>query len=405
MSKAAEKRKELTASAKQAEDKASDKAARAKKEADDLLQFRLCERQCVCSAETCQWSLHSICPAENCGALIYPLSQCTSEGCRLLKIQLNKQKAAEKKAKEVQDLVDFKICKDNIATFGREPLVCFCTAHVDTDICKWDGFAICENPPCQVLLPPMTFCRKRVCALYRKRSGTIPIAPRKKRQAPKKKVAKKVTSARQFDSDSSSAASDTPPRRKAPPRRTSARSTPPKPAVLDGSGTSSSESESGSDRDVESPPKVKTTPVKLGKKNAVKLVQKNQKKVLTREPTLTLDGDYVVSEIVEGPRKKDGKYLVRWEGYGSDDNTWEPRANLPDECFEDKEKSSDESGDDLPLHLTIAKPVENPKPVIPRLTPPRKNKFVPTVATRFGHAPAPDLPKLRKRPSATQFSL
>ena len=49
---------------------------------------------------------------------------------------------------------------------------------------------------------------------------------------------------------------------------------------------------------------------------------------LKRDRTLTLDGEWEIEEIRGGPRG-DGKYLCKWEGYGSDDNTWEPRSNLP----------------------------------------------------------------------------
>jgi hypothetical protein len=63
---------------------------------------------------------------------------------------------------------------------------------------------------------------------------------------------------------------------------------------------------------------------------------------------MTLPDVFQVSHIVSGPRKSDGKYEVKWMGYQSDENTWEPRKNLPDSCF-NEQLSSDESGDDQPL--------------------------------------------------------
>ena len=49
------------------------------------------------------------------------------------------------------------------------------------------------------------------------------------------------------------------------------------------------------------------------------------------------ENEYVVGEILnrrlvfetlDTPRDQDYEYLVQWEGYGSEENTWEPYENL-----------------------------------------------------------------------------
>ena len=43
-----------------------------------------------------------------------------------------------------------------------------------------------------------------------------------------------------------------------------------------------------------------------------------------------------MERIVSGPRLLDGAYLIKWAGFSSSANTWEPRSHLPDSVFEEE---------------------------------------------------------------------
>ena len=158
--------------------------------------------------------------------------------------------------------------------------------------------------------------------------------------------------------DSDSSAEITP--RKRIPRKSSERKRPVAAALLDGSGTSASETEPEQET-----PSPAATP----------------KKILQRDPTVTLDDEFEVDQILEGPRKKDGKFRVSWVGFPRSQCTWEPRRNLPDSCFPIT-GDSDESGDERPIHLQMRV-----------ITNPRSRKKKPTGVTPTP-TPTPPVPEI-----------
>jgi hypothetical protein len=253
-----------------------------------------------------------------------------------------KEELRLKAAQDEQDKKNFKICRDNHNIHGTDPLYCCCTAVLDgVTKCRWKGWELCLNPPCSVLLQPNKVCRKKMCAQWRKANGEIVRKPRPNKRAksttaaprPKRNAGRAVSSAKYYSDTSSDSSDDEPPTpRKQLPRRVFIRESPPKAALAESGTSSESEPE---------PPA--PTP---------------RQKKMVREPTLTLEGEYVIENILQGPRLADGKYLVRWQGYDASGDTWEPRANLPDDISNLMldESSSDESGDDQPLHLQVALP-------------------------------------------------
>jgi hypothetical protein len=67
------------------------------------------------------------------------------------------------------------------------------------------------------------------------------------------------------------------------------------------------------------------------KKNSKSTAKRNVPKTHPRQsskPTSTLNGNFFVDKIVQGPRPSDGKFLVKWLDYKHEANTWEPADNL-----------------------------------------------------------------------------
>ena len=56
----------------------------------------------------------------------------------------------------------------------------------------------------------------------------------------------------------------------------------------------------------------------------------NEPEGVPLQRTVTLEGEWQVEFIVEGPRMDDGLYRVRWEGFDVSDDTWEPPDHLSD---------------------------------------------------------------------------
>jgi hypothetical protein len=73
---------------------------------------------------------------------------------------------------------------------------------------------------------------------------------------------------------------------------------------------------------------------------------------------------FMFEDIIDGPRRKDGKYLVSWEGHAEDHNTWEPPTNTPTAHLEahrrrptlqtrDSDSDSDDEDSNVPIALLL----------------------------------------------------
>jgi hypothetical protein len=161
-----EKSKAVAITLAEAEQKSAEKA-NAKRVAEektqaDLLSFKLCKRKCACLGNTCQWLHHTICPVEECGALISPLSTCQSLCCVKQRRESKKAAVTAQANKATADKEEYTKCVTAIADFGK----CSCLA-----LCVWRFHRLCVNPPCGSLLDKGMNCRKRACLMYCKSNG------------------------------------------------------------------------------------------------------------------------------------------------------------------------------------------------------------------------------------------
>jgi hypothetical protein len=247
----------------------SKRALEAKKTAD-LLSYKLCQRKCACQEENCKWAYFTLCKEQGCGGLIEPLSSCVSSTCLKKRREAKKEEVKAKAAKQAADFKKYTNCQEQ----------CTCP----TAVCIWHKHRLCENPPCKVLLEEGANCRKRQCVKYRKDNGIAAQKPKPSSTPRKKKsrllTAKKPTSAKKTDGVSSDSEDD------------------------------NNSENAYNDSDSE-----------------------NQKS----EPSEASASDYEIETIVSGPCRKRGpkygKYEIKWLGYDTADNTWEPRVHIPDKTF------------------------------------------------------------------------
>ena len=60
----------------------------------------------------------------------------------------------------------------------------------------------------------------------------------------------------------------------------------------------------------------------------------NSRRVILPPPILPLDGEkgWIIEQILDVRKKGNGhQYLIKWEGFGDEDNTWETRTSLNDD--------------------------------------------------------------------------
>ena len=99
----------------------------------------------------------------------------------------------------------------------------------------------------------------------------------------------------------------------------------------------------------------KTKPVKpLRNANTKKVVQTKSMK-----QAVQTSSSFEIENIVSGPCVSKGpnlgKYEIKWLNYDSVDNTWEPRAHIPDEVMMeyDNQRQSSDSDDDEPIAASL----------------------------------------------------
>jgi hypothetical protein len=211
---------------------------------------------------------------DTCGALVKPLSTCQSQSC--VKERRNEKKAdlEAKAASDKKDIHDFYECvKTKLAT-GK----CCCPGE-----CKWKNHQLCPNPPCGILLSQGTNCRRKIGVKYRKDNGIVA-------NKPKKKTSTRTASNRLQKKHTTSALSSA----------NTSFTTKKKAKVADSSDSDSDGESSNSDDSV---------------------------------PSDSSEDQFEIETIVSGPSRKKGqrygKYEIKWVGYDSEDNTWEPRSHIP----------------------------------------------------------------------------
>ena len=349
------------------EEKASAKAALQKKAAQDMLDYQLCQRKCTCGPGECTWKHFSLCSLPDCGALVQPLSTCQSVSCVKQRREATKVAATAKAAQHAVRYADFVICQTT----------CKCPQD-----CVWRKYRICENPPCKTLLADGTNCRKRACAKFRKDNGialqkpTVP--PTSKRHAARRRAKTKpvgeTSSAKQpvqisseFEIEnivSGPCASKGPNKDKYEIKwlgyDSEENTWEPRANIPDEAMMEYDMQRQSSDSDDDTPIIAasllhKTKPVKpLRNANTKKVVQTKSMK-----QAVQTSSSFEIENIVSGPCVSKGpnlgKYEIKWLNYDSVDNTWEPRAHIPDEVMMeyDNQRQSSDSDDDEPIAASL----------------------------------------------------